>query len=59
MLAAGVLAEFEKPKKLLESSTSLFAKLVAEYWSHAQQASDSGHDAEMLSSEHIDQSVAF
>jgi len=32
---AGKMAEFDQPKKLLEDSSSLFAKLVAEYWANA------------------------
>ncbi|XP_024541088.1 ABC transporter C family member 10 [Selaginella moellendorffii] len=34
-LSDGILAEFDQPLKLLENKTSLFAKLVAEYWSNS------------------------
>jgi len=32
---SGKMAEFDQPKKLLEDSSSLFARLVAEYWANA------------------------
>lgn len=35
----GFLAEFDSPKRLLENDKSLFAKLVAEYWTQAKAQS--------------------
>jgi ABC-type multidrug transport system fused ATPase/permease subunit len=41
----GMLAEYDQPMKLLENSSSLFAKLVAEYWSNTHQTVDSFQQA--------------
>ena len=35
----GKIAEYDAPTKLLEDENSLFAKLVFEYWSHANNMS--------------------
>jgi hypothetical protein len=40
-----MLAEYDQPMKLLENSSSLFAKLVAEYWSNTHQTADSFQQA--------------
>ncbi|KAJ7299118.1 hypothetical protein O6H91_Y301700 [Diphasiastrum complanatum] len=45
-LSNGLLAEFDQPMKLLKCKTSLFAKLVAEYWSNAQYKTNNGHRTE-------------
>ncbi|KAG6556441.1 hypothetical protein Mapa_002384 [Marchantia paleacea] len=34
----GLLVEYDQPMKLLENSSTLFARLVAEYWSHSHHA---------------------
>ncbi|KAL2631545.1 hypothetical protein R1flu_016231 [Riccia fluitans] len=34
----GFLKEFDQPAKLQDKSSSFFARLVAEYWSHSQNA---------------------
>lgn len=38
-LSDGKLAEYDKPAKLMENKSSLFAKLVAEYWSNCSRSS--------------------
>eukprot|EP01018_Ginkgo_biloba_P002830 Gb_14727 [translate_table: standard] len=38
-LSYGNLAEFDKPKRLMENKSLLFAKLVAEYWSNCRRIS--------------------
>lgn len=43
--STGMLAEYDQPMKLLENSSSLFAKLVAEYWSNTHQTVDSFQQA--------------
>ncbi len=43
--STGMLAEYDQPMKLLENSSSLFAKLVAEYWSNTHQTADSFQQA--------------
>ncbi|KAI0491898.1 hypothetical protein KFK09_026160 [Dendrobium nobile] len=39
VLSYGNVLEFEKPSKLMESSESAFAKLVAEYWANYRKGS--------------------
>uniref|UniRef100_A0A0C9QRI0 TSA: Wollemia nobilis Ref_Wollemi_Transcript_12757_5054 transcribed RNA sequence n=1 Tax=Wollemia nobilis TaxID=56998 RepID=A0A0C9QRI0_9CONI len=38
-LSDGKLAEYDKPARLMENKSSLFAKLVAEYWSNCSHRS--------------------
>lgn len=38
-LSDGKLAEYDNPAKLMENKSSLFAKLVAEYWSNCSRSS--------------------
>ncbi|KAL3689444.1 hypothetical protein R1sor_015753 [Riccia sorocarpa] len=40
-LSDGLLMEYDQPAKLLQDSSSFFARLVAEYWSHSQNATKS------------------